>query len=362
MKFRPLLCSLVPSLLLANVGVAQTYQTPLETEEHPAQAGYLTFYLDNDLFAGKDKDYTNGARISWISSDRTVRELGRIQQVLRRFSGDEESFEPFQRVTGFDEPSKVRYNYGFSLTQLMYTPADAEPYTQPEGQRRYAGWAGLGFSLHIKDDSVLNSVEFTIGTTGPNAQAETTQDFIHSIQGSQKFNGWDEQIPNEITGDISFVQKRRSAFLTHGSGNFTMDGLSEWGVRLGTFRTSAHIGGMFRLGYNLPSDFSDARLSDTAYSHRYFGKDEDYSGNWSVYTLFGVMGRVVGYDATLDGPMFQSFETGNSREPFVGEAFAGIGVRYKAVEWSYVQTWRSQEYKEQNGSTDFGSIALRVRF
>ncbi|HBE22492.1 MAG TPA: DUF2219 domain-containing protein, partial [Verrucomicrobiales bacterium] len=25
--------------------------------------GYLTFYLDNDLFANKDQDYTNGARL-----------------------------------------------------------------------------------------------------------------------------------------------------------------------------------------------------------------------------------------------------------------------------------------------------------
>ena len=31
------------------------------------ERGYLTFYLDNDLFGGTDRNYTNGARLSWIS-------------------------------------------------------------------------------------------------------------------------------------------------------------------------------------------------------------------------------------------------------------------------------------------------------
>jgi hypothetical protein len=71
----------------------------------------------------------------------------------------------------------------------------------------------------------------------------------------------------------------------------------------------------------------------------------------------------VGFDATLDGPLFTGYDTGNLREPFVGEVFCGGGIRYRQVELSYVHTWRSQEYEEQRGGvSDFGSVALRLRF
>jgi lipid A 3-O-deacylase len=325
--------------------------------------GYLTFYLDNDLFANTDRDYTNGARLSWISSNRDIKDLGSVQRMLRRLSGDDDSFRIFQKVTGFEDPANVQYNYGFSLTQLMFTPERAAPYVQPLGERRYAGWSALGFSLHAKDDEVLNSVELLLGTTGSNSLAENTQDFVHSVRGIDKFNGWDYQIPNEITADLSFVQKRRSDFLKREHGLIRMDGLTEWGARLGTFRTSAHVGGFFRAGYHLPPDFSDPRLSETAYSNLYFNSDNPYPGHWSIYVLFGGTARAIGYDATLDGPMFHDFDTGSTREPFVAEVFCGGGIRYRQAELSYVHTWRTQEYEQQRERVaDFGSVAVRVRF
>jgi hypothetical protein len=120
---------------------------------------------------------------------------------------------------------------------------------------------------------------------------------------------------------------------------------------------------MIRFGYNLPPDFSDPRLSDTAYSHRYFSGGADYHGPWSAYLLFGATGRAIAHDATLDGPMFESdFDTGNQREPFVGELFAGFGVRYHEVELGYAHTFRSKEYREQDGGQDFGTLSMWVRF
>ncbi|MBK1883485.1 lipid A deacylase LpxR family protein [Luteolibacter pohnpeiensis] len=359
---KPFLPIAVLSTLTTAVSVSYGDDIPLQRETS-VNGGYLTFYLDNDLFAGEDRDYTNGARLSWISPNETADDLGAFQGVLRRFSGDDESFNIFRRITGFQDPDKVRYNYGFSLTQLMYTPEDYEPYTQPVGQRRYAGWLGLGFSLHVKDDRILNSVEFTVGTIGPHSKAEETQDFIHDLRNMEKFNGWDDQVPNEVTADISFVQKRRADFVDIERGWFRMDGLTEWGLRLGTFRTEAYLGGFFRAGFNLPTDFSDPRLSSTAYSHRYFSDGSElYVGNVSIYTLFGATARVVGYDATLDGPVFRSFETGNKREVWVGEVFVGLGVRYRNVEFSYVHTIRTQEYREQDEASNFGTVAIRVMF
>lgn len=324
--------------------------------------GYLTFYLDNDLFTGSDRDYTNGARLTWVSRNLEPEEMPWVQRYLRQLSGDSESLGAFQSITGFKDPKDVQYNYGFSLTQLMYTPEQSEPYMQPIGERRYAGWLALGFSLHAKDDHVLNSIEFSVGTTGEHAFAENTQDFVHDMIGVDKFNGWRNQIPSELTLDLSFMQKRRNDLIKWNYGQFRMDGITEWGARLGSFRTGAQMGGMVRVGYNLPPDFSDARLSDTAYSHQYFDTNDPYVGNWSVYLLGGATVRMVLHDATLDGPLFSDFKTGNSRKPFVAEVYGGFGIRYSDVELSFVHTIRTDEYEEEEDHVEYGSVAVRVRF
>ena len=348
---------LLPALAASAVAKDDELVAPVYDEP-----GFLTFYLDNDLFGGKDRDYTNGARLSWISGNRDIAELGRVQQLLRKISGDPESFRVFQDLTGFEDPEEIRYNYGFSLTQQMFTPEDPYSYAQPVGERRYAGWLGLGFSLHVKDERILNSMELSLGTTGKNSFAEKTQDFVHSVRDIPKFNGWDNQIPGEFTVDLSFVQKRRidlERFVVKG---IRFDGLGEWGTRLGSFRTDVHVGGFFRAGYNLPPDFSDPRVSSTAYSHRYFKSAGDYGGDWSVYALSGATVRAVAYDATIDGPLFRDYNTGIDRRPLVAEVFLGGGVRYKAIEFSYVHTWRTEEYQSQRGFSNFGSVAVRLSF
>lgn len=336
------------------------------TEDSAGNArGYLTFYLDNDLFSGEDQDYTNGVRLAWISKDRPAFGFLPARRVLEKLSGAEESSSLVRRLSGFEqgdiEQQNVVVNYGLSLMQLMFTPADYASPVQPPGQRRYAGWLGLGFSLHAKNERVLNSAELIFGTVGPRSYAKESQDFIHHIIGAPKFQGWADQVPNEFTLDLSFVQRRRVRFLERPERNFSMDGFTEWGARLGSFRTLAQTGGFFRMGFHLPADFSDPRIDATAYSQRFFEGRRGTDSDWSAYGLVGAKAAAVMFDATLDGPLFRSFETGNTRQTWVGEAYLGFGVRWKAFELSYVHTFRSKEYKEQSGGSKFGSLALLLR-
>ena len=57
--------------------------------------------------------------------------------------------------------------------------------------------------------------------------------------------------------------------------------------------------------------------------------------------------------------MFRDFETGVKKERFVGEVYAGFGVRYNDWECGYVHTLRSKEFKSQNDSQWFGAVAIR---
>jgi hypothetical protein len=111
----------------------------------------------------------------------------------------------------------------------------------------------------------------------------------------------------------------------------------------------------------LPVDFSDPRLQVSAYSHQPFKTRRRQESYWSLYGLAGVRGAAVAHDITLDGPVFENFDTGVTREPLVGDLYAGFGIRYRRIVFSYVHTFRSPEFREQNNGQDFGSLALSYR-
>ena len=326
--------------------------------------GYLTFFLDNDLFAGTDQNYTNGARLSYITEGRPVIEIPFVQDNLHRFSADSDGLSLLQRIWGFDDPSKVQYSYGFALSQMMYTPIDPDTPTAPPGERPYAGWTGIGLSLHARDEHALNSVEISLGVVGPHAQAQETQDFVHDVRNIDKFEGWDSQIPNEVTLNLHFEQKRRWTDLRKVKLPFDLeiDGFHETGYSLGTYLTEAHLGFLMRLGWNLPIEFSDARLTPIAHTQKLYTNETSNAQSWSLYLIGGARATGVLHDITLDGPVFRDFDTGVEREPWIGEAYAGFGLRYADWEFNYVHTYRTKQFKSQNDNQPFGSIAIRKRF
>jgi lipid A 3-O-deacylase len=326
--------------------------------------GYLTFFFDNDLFGGTDANYTNGARISYITEGKPIINIPLIQKNLHRFSGDEESSSWLQKIWGFRNPEEVEYAYGFALTQLMYTPESRVALTPPPGERPYAGWLGLGFSLHARDSQALNSVEISFGVVGPNAYAQESQDFVHDLRNFKKFKGWDSQIPQEFTVNIHFNQRRRWRVLDELKLplNLESDGFHETGYAFGNYLTAAHLGCMIRIGWNLPVEFSDPQLTATAHTQKLYSDESVNNNTWSFYALAGARAGGVFHDITLDGPVFRNFDTGVEREPWVGELYAGFGVRYSGWEFGYVHTYRSKRFKTQKKDQSFGSIAIRTRF
>jgi hypothetical protein len=347
-------------LLLLCLILSSSAATVADTRTR--SSSYLTLYVDNDLFGGTDRNYTNGLRLSWISPATQLHTFIPLRKELEDLAGVTGDYRFLRAISGFNrdsvEAGTLELNYGLSLTQLIFTPKDAQSEVQPPGERRYAGWLGLGFSVHARDERAMNSAELILGTTGPRSLARQSQNLIHDVRNIEKFSAWNEQVPNELTADLSFIQKRRLP-IRDGPG-MRVDGFSEWGVRLGSMQTTAHFGTFIRAGINLPADFSDPRLSPTAYSHKFFSGGSAAAHSLSYFGLFGAGAHGVAHDATLDGPLFDSFKTGNRREPWYGEMFAGFAVRWRSVELSYVHTWRSRTFREEESYTEFGSLALRL--
>ena len=118
-----LLCALFADSASAEIAAASEASTR-DGPAPEAKNGYLTFYLDNDLFGGTDRNYTNGARFSWISEGRPLIRLPRTQQLLERMAkGEDRLFSCFSgfRAANLRDGS-LEVNYGLSLTQLMFTP------------------------------------------------------------------------------------------------------------------------------------------------------------------------------------------------------------------------------------------------
>ncbi len=336
----------------------------IATDSVANDSGYLTFFLDNDLFGGTDSNYTNGVRVSYITEGKPIIGIPFIQKNLHRFSADEESSSWLQKIWGFKNPDGVEYAHGFALTQLMYTPETRAALTPPPGEHPYAGWLGLGFSLHARNTQVLNSVEISFGVVGPHSYARESQDFIHDLRNFGKFQGWDSQIPQEFTVNIDFNQRRRWRVLDELKLplNLETDGFHETGYAFGNYLTAVHVGCMVRIGWNLPLEFSDPRLTTSAHTQKLYTNGSVDNSAWSIYALAGARIGGILHDITIDGPVFRSFDTGVEREPWVGELYAGFGVRYNDWECGYVHTYRSKRFKTQKTDQSFGSIAVRKRF
>ncbi len=324
---------------------------------------FITFQLDNDLFNGTDHDYTNGARLTWISSTAADddKDFNQLQQWLEKLSGDDKSPDLLGKLTGFSGVHDLKYKYGVSLTQLMYTPTDRTAPASPPGQRPYAGWLGLGFSVHVENKDALNIVELSIGTVGSNSLAHQTQDLVHELRGFPKFQGWDSQVRNEATLNLFFT-KRRKFRATSASRNWAVDGFWEWGYSLGNFRVDAMTGGLVRAGWNLPWDFSDPRLSTTSYTDQINrpSYNNSFLHSLSLYAISGGRGTAVGHDSTLDGSLFWRENIGVSSEWLVGEYYVGAGLRLWRVELSYVDTYRTREFHQQLVGQKYGSVTLRL--
>ena len=332
--------------------------SPPASDSPPWQA---IVQFDNDLLTGTDRDYTNGARVAFIREFDTKKPSANLlQKGLYALSGAKAD-APFHehRLPG---EGPLRFAWGFGLTQLMYTPDNPTALAAPEGERPYAGWLGLEFSLHAKNSESVSSVTLSFGTTGDASHAEQTQEWVHThISGSPIYQGWDSQVPGEFTLNLHFDHKRRAGFLDFSRDwPVEFDGYYEWGAALGNFRTDAYLGAILRTGYNLPATFSTPRVQLGSYGHALFRKEAPDAAPLSVFGFAGARGSAVLHDITIDGPLFRDFDTAVESEPVVGELLFGIGLRYAWAELTLSHTYRSNEFNGQHANQEFGSVILRL--
>ncbi len=316
--------------------------------------------FDNDLFFDIDEDYTNGVRIAFIreNEDQVIKNNA-LQKGLHRLSGADSETQLGQFRTQGE--GLTRYAWGTGLTQLMFTPRDKTAEVPPYGERPFAGWLGLEFSLHIKNTVSVSSVTLSVGTTGKSSFAQKTQDWVHeNISNSPIFSGWESQVPQEVTLNLHFDHKHKLP-IDHFTENFPLkiDGYHEWGAAVGNFQTNAYLGFLLRAGFNLSASYSTPRVQIGSYAHDLFRAEDFREHPFSFYTFGGCRGTGVLHDITLNGPLFRDFKYGVETKAIVGEALLGYGLSWRNFELSHSFTHRTREFKSRKKKHTFGSVLLR---
>jgi len=310
----------------------------------------FSFYFENDLFADTDQNYTNGVKLTWISSDLTsYAESGKLPDW---------SLPYIHRLPFINEPGLQR-NIALTIGQNMYTPQDISRQDLIVDDRPYAGWTYFGIAFHSKNDRHLDTMEIQLGIVGPASFAEETQSLVHELGGSQRPNGWDNQLKNEP--GLAVVYERKLRLLQGGdSGDPGFDVIAHLGGTLGNVYTYANTGMEVRAGLNIPTDFGDALIrpaGDTnaavnALDPRLSGKN-----GFGLYVFSSVSGRVVLRDIFLDGNTFADSHNVDKKY-FVADVAAGVSLVIHHFKLSYAQVLRTKEFKGQQDNHSFGSITI----
>jgi hypothetical protein len=307
----------------------------------------FTMIEENDLVVDTDRDYTQGIKVSYLHTENQV------PSFLRHWSDSVPAL-------GYTRESD---RIGFSLGQNIYTPGDITVSELIPSDRPYAGWLYGGFTWQRRgrDDGgadALEHFELQLGVIGPQSLAEEAQTWVHRLRGFETPQGWDNQLETEPGIALRYYRGWRLTPIP-GAGRW-LQIIPHVGMSLGNVETSFRIGGMARLGLNLPDDFGPQTISSLLTPEGGLPRGGKRGGP-SLYVFAGAEGWMVAYTAFLDGNLWHDSHS-VSREPLVTELKAGTVVAWRFLEVGFVAVLRTPEYETQGLSHRYGSLYGKVRF
>lgn len=328
--------------------------------------GTWSFQLENDMFSGTDRHYTNGLRLNWLSPDGdTVEWLGvpraALETVACELDGD------FCPQDG--KPASKEIRFGAGLGQDIYTPEDRYRRDVILDDRPYAAWLYGSVSLHIVTDhgketparkgyKELTSAELQVGVVGPWALGEEAQNLIHDVRLIDTFDGWDNQINNEP--GFMFLMEHKWRLAPPESVGLTGTGLSadfipNVGFSVGNVVTEARAGGAMRLGWNIPENFGPPSLIQGGAPFNDWD-DASHKGV-SAYLFATGAARYVAQNIFIDGNTFEDSHSMSKRH-LVGDMSLGLSVLMGPVNVTYASGFRTREFDGQDRISRFGSLTF----
>lgn len=311
----------------------------------------VTLRIDNDLFAGSDRGYSNGIEVGFLS--QTVDHFRD-----RRLPA---GYRLLNRATGWLQPQGfAEYNMALAAGHGIFTPNDWRRKELIEDDRPYAGALIFSANYSGRNDSEMQTTGIDLGIVGPSARAEQLQKAVHSLLGSERFRGWDNQLSDELVFRIHSQWLRRYRLSRSPRKDWQADLILRGGGGIGNLQTSANAGAELRFGPQLPDNFGSAPLLPVAVNTAP-QRSRDYSQRWKMHGFVIADLRLVAHAVTLDGNRWKRSHCVD-RKPLVADLGVGMAASYGRWQFAFARYWRSREFDGQSAGPQLGSVTVRRDF
>lgn len=286
-----------------------------------ASRGEILLQLDNDVFVGRDEEYSSGLGIKWISPGYGA--------VAATYAGD-----------------GTRYAVG--LSHSILTPRIDHAASVP--QRPYAGLLVLDVSRLVHSQDRLSAITVGMGIMGPSARGESLQRHVHKWTGSEPAAGWSGQLRDRAVAQVAFDQVWRSWIGPALAPAQKV--IIRAGATAGSLTTGLRSGMEWQFGA-LEDDFGLAPGQASTGCCRLGGR----SGEVRAGGYLAADVQWVGYDATLEAPTFGQ-RPDVKVVPWRRSLAAGVAIsrRTWTLVLSVVDSGRA--YRSQDRSAVFLSVQL----
>jgi lipid A 3-O-deacylase len=300
--------------------------------------------LDNDVFAGTDRGYSNGTEFGFVSATVTGFEDPSLPAATRWLN---------RRLTWL-QPQGYQYNnVVITLGQGMYTPSDWRLETPDPNDRPYAGVLVMGVTYNGRDETSMRSTTLNIGMVGPSALAHETQDLVHDVAGGRKFAGWDHQLRDEPVFRLMHQRLHKKAL----EPSWLSDVIFHYGGSIGNLTTFVNAGAELRFGGWTPDNFGSApSLPVGENTAPVIGSL--YSDVPRMHGFVAVDVRYVVHDITLDGNTFKH-SASVEREDVIADLGIGVAVHWGNWKIAFARYFRTREFRGQNDEAELGSLTIR---
>ncbi|MBU2650588.1 MAG: lipid A deacylase LpxR family protein [Bacteroidetes bacterium] len=272
---------------------------------------YFSIGFDNDVFFSMDYYYTNGIQFQYFHP------------------GMEKSL-PYGLTIPYRRPS-LNY-YGMKLVQNMYTPTRLDVTYILENDRPFASYLYLGYEKITFDPGRKIKINsgLDIGMLGPTSLGGLIQTTLHNTEPT----GWVNQIGNDIV--LSYTAGIEKGIVEKDFFSFNMKGSAIAGTLYDNLQLDASI----LVGRYEPY-FQGMGL--------HCGRDRTYRHNIQYAFRVQAKGTLVGYDATLQGGLFNkdnpySLEADDILR-FTFAAETGFFFRYRWLELEAGVFYLTPEFK-----------------
>jgi lipid A 3-O-deacylase len=325
---RPLFLLLAPLLAWA----ACAAPAPADTLHPLNPARLLSYAYANDLFFRTDYYFTQGMTLTLV------------HPALARL--------PTQRLLA-GGPAGGQQHHGITLRYDGFTPLRIQDPFVRLGDRPYAAYLVVSFfrvSTHLTRHLRL-STALEIGFIGPAAGGKELQTAIHRVTGNAEPRGWGYQIRNAPLLGYRVEVEKQLAARPHA------ELIGQAQASLSALYTYAGSGIRLRVG-KLHPYFANLGVASP-------GSQLAASPHWHLYGQAALEGRLIGYDATLQGSLLPGHDPytlapGTLRRGVLRSS-GGVVLAHGALSVAATATWTSPEFAGAR-SHRWGELGLTAAF